>query len=855
MNNSNASIKEVQGDSIVPNPRRNTWYRWFALGLLVVVSLVALILTDQAVRMEQKELQKARFEKITRLVQSRLVTAIQIPLNTVASMQAFMLATPELPNYDSFDQFAATMLRHTPAVTGFAYVDDQRVIRHFYPLAGNEKAIDLDLMTRPAARFVEKAIRERRMTMNPPAVTVQGRLSTIARIPLYRDGKLLGLVQGVIDIEKTLQMVLEDLDNDTHVYLEDIAGKRFWGPQDYPTHSSKIMLNAGDTQWIARVWVDGKDGTENGILSLLIWLGGGALLLSILFIVNRNFTESQRLAVAVKSKTMQLAASESRWRALLEQVHLLAVGLDRNGVVSYVNPFFCSVTGYKEDEVIGKNWFGKFHPSEIETQLQDVFEKLRQGKAANHFSNPVVTKSGQERSVSWFNARIVDGKGRFDGTLSIGEDVTVRQELEKRLDYLAYHDTVTGLPNRSLFLDRLQHAVKRAQRDNTLLALFIIDLDQFKNVNDSMGHFAGDILLQAAAQRLLCAVRSADTVARLGGDEFTILLENIKHIDYVKDVAEKILVGFSEAFNIEKNKLYITASVGIVIYPIEDDQVEDLLRAADTAMYYAKASGRNCYRFYEASMTAMAHNRLNIANNLHDALQKQEFYLLFQPIVDLMSERSTGFESLLRWQDADLGLVSPMEFIPVAESTGNIMNIGYWVLRHTCRAYQALKVTAGGDIFVSVNISSHQFRDKEFVENVHKILLEEGMAPRNLVFEITESQLMEDVQMAIKVLQALREIGCRVSIDDFGTGYSSLSYLRLFPVDILKIDRSFIADLASDNNSIALLKAIVMISDSLQIGVIAEGLETDEQLAIVKSLGITTAQGYLLGRPSPVNPV
>ena len=551
---------------------------------------------------------------------------------------------------------------------------------------------------------------------------------------------------------------------------------------------------------------------------------------------------------------MQLAASEVRWRTLLEQVHLLAVGLDRNGIVSYVNPFFCSVTGYQQDEVLGRAWFGRFHPPQLEPQLSAVFERLRQGEGANHHLNPVVTRSGQERSISWFNARLVDGAGEFDGTLSIGEDITVRQELEQRLDYLAYHDIITGLPNRTLFLDRLGHAITRAQRDNTLLALFIIDLDQFKNVNDSLGHFAGDALLQAVAQRLLGTVRSADTVARLGGDEFTILLENIKYIDYVEEVAEKILKEISEAFTIEKNKLYITASVGVVLYPMADDQIDDLLRAADTAMYHAKAAGRNCYRFYQASMTALAHSRLSLANNLHDALQNEEFYLLFQPIVDLTSRRVTGYEALLRWQDADLGLVSPVEFIPVAESTGLIVNIGYWVLRRACRSYPALKAAAGADISLSVNVSGHQFRDKEFVANVRRILLEEQMSPQDLIVEITESQLMEEAQTAIEVLQALRAIGCRVSIDDFGTGYSSLSYLRLFPVDILKIDRSFIADLASDSNSLALVKAVVMIAMSLQIHVVAEGLETEQQLAIVQSLGIACAQGYLLGRPSPVAP-
>jgi diguanylate cyclase (GGDEF)-like protein/PAS domain S-box-containing protein len=825
--------------------------RWIALLLLACIGLLALVSADRSARLAQQHQHKSRQDKITRLVQSRLNRAIQIPLNSVTSMQAFMLARPTFPSNRSFDKFAATMRAHTPAVDGFAFVDAQRVIRHFYPSAGNEKAIGLDLMTRPAAPYVEKAIRARRMTMSPPTVTVQGHLSTIARAPLYRDGKFLGLVQGVIDVNKTLALVTEDLDSNVHVYLEDGDGRHFWGPSKFPEQAAEIHINVGDGQWLAKIWSDAIPGSANHMVPL-IWLGGGALLLSLLFIVNRNFTEGQRLSSAVHAKTAQLAASESRWRSLLEQVQLLGIGLDRNGRVSYVNPFFCKVTGFVSSEVIGKDWIRNFLPKGIQDQLLDLFGTVQQGGTVDQYLNPILTKSNDQLVVSWFNVRVVDEQGQFDGILSIGEDITLRQELEKRLDYLAYHDTLTGLPNRTLFLDRLEHAVQRAQRDNTLLALLIIDLDQFKNVNDSLGHFAGDMLLQAASQRFHDATRSADTVARLGGDEFAVLLENIQHIDMVKAVADKILNAFSAPFEIENNKLYVSASVGIVMYPMADDEIKDLLRAADTAMYHAKASGRNCYHFYEASMTTMAHSRLILANQLRDALQQEAFSLAFQPVVELSGERITGFEALLRWQHPELGWVSPGEFIPVAESTGIIEQIGYWVLRHACRSYDCLQATANPDIFLSVNLSGHQFRDKGFSAVFQQILTEEGMSPQNLVVEITESQLMEDTQMALQVLHTLRDAGCRIAIDDFGTGYSSLSYLRLFPVDILKIDRSFVADLANDENSVALLKAIRMIAESLQIEVIAEGLETAEQLATIQALGIHRAQGYHLGRPQPL---
>ena len=830
--------------------RRTTFYRWIALSLLTGIGLVALYAADHALRLEQQTQQKYRIERVTRLVLSRLNTEIQIPLDTVASMHAFMLASPDLPDFSSFDRFAAQMLRHTSTVDGFAFVGRQGIIRHFYPLAGNEKAIGLDLMARPAARYVEAAIRQKSMVLNPPAVTVQGRLSTIARIPLYHGDQLLGLVQGVIDINKTLELVMEDMDSDVHVALVDASGRHFWGPSQFPAQARELSIKVGSSHWLARVWLTPNDMAGANTIIWLVWLVGSALLLSLLFIVNRTYTESARLTTAIQNKTAQLTSSEARWRSLLEQVHLIGVGLDRDGRVSYVNPFFCKVTGFEQDEVVGKEWFSKFLPTEAFQNLRSVYAKLQKGDVINQYLNPILTKSGQERVISWFNARLVDEKGEFDGTLSIGEDITARRELEKRLDYLAYHDTLTGLPNRTLLIDRLGHAVKRAQRDNTLLALLIIDLDQFKNINDSLGHFAGDLLLQAAAQRFQHAIRSADTVARLGGDEFTILLENVKHIEAVEEVADKILQEFSMPFEIEKNKLYISASVGIVIYPMADDQIEDLLRAADTAMYHAKAAGRNCYRFYEASMGDMAHNQLSIANNLHDALIKQELSLVFQPIVNLANQHTVGYETLSRWHDSVLGAISPADFIPVAESTGLIVNIGYWVLREACRSYSALRSAAATDISLAVNVSAYQFQDKNFIATFRNILAEEGMPPQHLIVEMTESQLMDETQMALQVLNELRSMGCQIAIDDFGTGYSSLSYLRVFPVDSLKIDRSFIADLTTDDNSIALLKAILMIADSLHINVVAEGVETPEQLTILKSLGVRTAQGFYLGRPS-----
>lgn len=824
-------------------------YRWVILGLLFGIGVFALLAANRAVRLQQEQQQKNHLERAARLIQSRLSTAIQIPLNTVISMQAFMLADRSLPSFKSFDRFAARVLRDSPAVTGFAIVDVNHIIRHFYPLKGNEKAIGLDLMTRPAAPYVKRAILRHIMTISPPTVTVQGRLSIIARIPLFRGTHYLGMVEGVIDIEKTLQLALRNLNVRAHVQLMTETGKRFWGPSRHSAMLKSFLLKVGDRHWQVRVWMDPSEKGELHLVRVLVWSIGSVLLLLLLYLVNHMFTEGRRLAHAVKRMTAQIAADEARWRSLLEQIHLIGLGLDKNGHVVYVNPFLCQVTGYAAPEMLGEDWFTKFVPEVRRERAHSQFNKLRNGGAKNRYINSIVTKAGEERVISWFNARIVNDEGEFEGSLSIGEDITSRKEMERKLDYLAYHDTLTGLPNRILFLDRLEHAVKRARRDNTLLALLVADLDQFKDINDSLGHLAGDILLQIAGQRFHNSVRSSDTVARIGGDEFTLLLENVTHIDIVENVAEKILAEFASPFEIEGNKLYVSASIGVVLYPMADDDVDDLLRAADTAMYYAKAAGRNCYRFYQASMTEKAHNQLSLASNLHYALEHDEFSLVFQPVVELETHYIQGYEALLRWHHSELGWVSPTEFIPVAESTGIIVQLGYWVLRHACRSFKAIAPQVNSPISISVNVSGYQFHDKDFIANFSTILTEENMAAQGLVVEITESQLMEDTQASLWALNALREMGCRIAIDDFGTGYSSLNYLRIFPVDILKIDRSFIADLTTDANSKAMLNAILVIADSLDLRIIAEGVETQAQLEILRELRISAAQGFYLGEP------
>lgn len=430
-------------------------------------------------------------------------------------------------------------------------------------------------------------------------------------------------------------------------------------------------------------------------------------------------------------------------------------------------------------------------------------------------------------------------------------EIVERRQAEARVHHMAYHDSLTGLPNRALLSDRLDRAILAAQRSKRQLAVMFIDLDRFKTINDSLGHMTGDQLLKEVAGRLRGAVRASDTVARLGGDEFVVLVTDIAHVDEASQVAEKIIVALAEGFPLEGRTLHITPSIGICVYPTDAADVATLMRHADAAMYHAKASGRNNYQYFKETMNQTAARHFELETSLRSALAQDEFALHFQPIMDIGTRRLHAMEVLLRWRRGDVELVLPDSFIPLIEENGLIVPVGEWVIRQACMQSMTWLRAGLTPVPLAVNLSPRQFMHRGLVESIRRILDETGIDPALLEFEITETALMQHGEHTLDILGQINAMGIRLSIDDFGTGYSSLAYLKRFPVKKIKIDRAFISDLEDSAEDRAIVEAIIALSDSLQLSVVAEGVETEGQYALLQRHGCQFAQGYLFSQPVP----
>ncbi|MBL8481987.1 MAG: EAL domain-containing protein, partial [Rhodocyclaceae bacterium] len=444
-----------------------------------------------------------------------------------------------------------------------------------------------------------------------------------------------------------------------------------------------------------------------------------------------------------------------------------------------------------------------------------------------------------------------NARGWVDGVHIMARDITDQRRFEQRIQYLATRDTLTKLPNRSLLLDRLNQALARAQRSAGMLAVMVLDLDRFKNINDSLGHQIGDALLRMVAQRITSCLREQDSVARQGGDEFILLLPGLDQQGDALRVAEKVLAAISEPCVINGTAITIGGSLGVALYPDDGKDSDTLLRNADVAMYHAKESGRNHCQFFTQRMNDLARQRLTLEAELRRTLDAGGLHLCLQPVVDTGSGRVVGFEALARWQHATLGNVPPTQFIPVAEESGLILALGTWALRAACVAARRLQAP-GQARWVAVNVSARQFRHKDFVATVEQALADTGLDPHLLVLEITESMLMEHTEAAIATLHALAERGMELAIDDFGTGYSSLSYLRRLPIHKIKIDRSFVRELPGDGESAAIVRAIVGLASTLGMKTVAEGVETPSQFEFLRSNACPYAQGYLFSEPRRV---
>ncbi len=544
-----------------------------------------------------------------------------------------------------------------------------------------------------------------------------------------------------------------------------------------------------------------------------------------------------------------LRESEARFRAMAEHSVDWIWSMDTRGRHLYSNQRGMENLGYAADEFLALEPLGLIHPDD-----QDLYGEIWRHALANRtgWKNVVLRwrhRDGSYRIIESSASAVFNEAGELSGFQGVDRDITERKAAEARIEFLAQHDVLTGLPNRVLLRDRFAHAVARAGRSRGRVAMLFLDLDHFKMVNDTLGHAAGDLLLLDVVGRLAGCTRESDTISRLGGDEFVLLLNDLPELETVERIASDILAKVSEPVEIGGHSLNVSCSLGIAIYPDDGKDFDTLMQKADLAMYNAKDAGRRTYRFFDEQMNRQAHDHLLLQNRLHQALYRAEFQLHYQPQMEVASGRITGVEALLRWRNPELGDVVPARFIPVAEDCGLIVSIGAWVLEEACRQAQLWRQMGWPALGMSVNLSALQFRRPGLVETVAGALERSGLPPRLLELELTESILLEDVEKNLDTVHQLKALGVRLSIDDFGTGYSSLSYLKRFAVDRLKIDRSFVRDISTDPDDAAIVRAVIQLARSLRLGIIAEGVETQEQLAFLRNEGCEEVQGYLYSRP------
>ncbi|MBL8472796.1 MAG: EAL domain-containing protein [Rhodocyclaceae bacterium] len=586
----------------------------------------------------------------------------------------------------------------------------------------------------------------------------------------------------------------------------------------------RLMGRDGQLRWIGNrgTGVFGEDGS-------LLSLEGFAA----------DITERHNAVQALQER-------EAQMRLVTENAPAGMAFVDVQRRIHYANSAYARMLGWEADKLPGRPLAEVLGGD----SMLEVEPHLRRALAGEHDTYERVA-AGRDGLQVHFEITMVpnrNARGWVDGVHIMARDITDQRRFEQRIQYLATRDTLTRLPNRSLLLDRLNQALARAQRVAGMLAVMVLDLDRFKNINDSLGHQTGDALLRMVAQRITSCLREQDSVARQGGDEFILLLPGLDQQGDALRVAEKVLGGIAEPCVINGTAITIGGSLGVALYPDDGADAETLLKNADVAMYHAKESGRNHCQFFTQRMNDLARQRLTLEAELRRALEQGGLYLCLQPVMDTASGVAVGFEALARWQHATLGAVSPVQFIPIAEESGLILGLGTWALREACRAAHRLH-TQGKARWMAVNVSARQFRHKDFVATVDGVLAETGLDPHLLVLEITESMLMEHTDEAIATLRALADRGIELAIDDFGTGYSSLSYLRRLPIHKIKIDRSFVRELPADGESGAIVRAIVGLATSLGMKTVAEGVETPAQFDYLRNNACTYVQGYLFSEP------
>ena len=596
-----------------------------------------------------------------------------------------------------------------------------------------------------------------------------------------------------------------------------------------------LMLGAADDETIVRTVTKAPVDTH--------WLPR-----ALHYVNTRKATEH-----GLRAAEEALFEEKERAQVTLNSIGDAVLTTDLQGNVTYLNLVAEEMTGWSREEALGHplaEVFRIIDGTTLQPAINPAERAIREDRTVGLAADCVlIRRDGFESAIEDSSAPIHNRLGQVSGAVIVFRDVTQSRAMAQKMAHLAQHDFLTGLPNRLLLTERLAQAIGLAQRHKKQVALMFLDLDFFKHINDSLGHAIGDRLLQSVATRLAGCIRATDTLCRQGGDEFVVLLAEIEQPHDAAQVANKLLNTLAAPHMIDGHELHVTLSIGISIYPQDGTSVDTVMQNADTAMYHAKASGRNNYRFFKAEMNTRAVQRLMVEGNLRRALKQREFVLHYQPQIDLDSGLMSGAEALIRWQDPVQGLVYPAEFIPVAEESGLIVPIGKWVLREACLQIRSWLDAGLPAVPVAVNVSAVELRSKNFVADVAQILHETLVEPRYLELELTESVLLQDADSSAEILDELKAMGVRIAMDDFGTGYSSLSYLTRFPIDVLKIDQSFVGKIDTHPDDAAIVSAVISMGRSLNQRIIAEGVETSAQLDFLRAQKCDTGQGYQFSHP------
>lgn len=854
--------------------------------MLAVIAFLIVLGIGSAFIVLVEQQRTAEQRQVVRVMGGQYAYALQRQVDLSLSA-TFALASIVHQNVkiDDFEALAASMIEHYGGIRALQ-VAPRGVVRQSYPLAGNEQAIGHDLLNDPQRRVEAlRAIEARQLTVAGPVTLVQGGTALIGRLPVFvsdgDDGErfwgftiaLIGLPDVLAAsnfnqiIEQGYAYELSRVDPTSSQVV--VFARSSESPLQEPV-VSEIELPNG--RWFLAIapqqgWRSSSSlGLEVGLVILISALVGAGVYAAsrqpeILRHEVRMHTEkliaiNQQLEEEVADRQLveeALRESELRYRVVFESARIGMRTADREGRLSRFNHAYQALLGYTEDELRTLTIDQITYPEDRAETMRLHGELLAGHRDHYQIEMRYVRKDGALVWVHLTATALRDRNGGVSHSVAMVEDITARKQAELQLTHQAFHDALTGLPNRLLFLDRLQQALKRTRGIHPQVAILFLDLDNFKVVNDSLGHGLGDQLLIAVAERLRHSLRNDGTVARLGGDEFAILLEEINGPGDATTAAERIIEALGLPFDLNGQQLFINASIGIACSSPANCQVGDLLREADVAMYGAKRQGKARFTVFEPGMGTLALERLELESDLRHALDHDEFILHFQPVFNLESaiESLAGFEALIRWQHPVRGLVSPADFIPVAEETGLIVPIGRWVLAEACRQLQAWQEAFpdGPWLAMGVNLSGRHFTEPDLVTDVEAVLRESALEPQRLILEITESAMVEDEQAAAAILQQLKQLGIQLAVDDFGTGYSSLAALRRFPVNHLKIDRSFVDGLGTDPDDSVIVSGIIGLAHGLGLSVVAEGVESARQWAHLRELGCDYAQGYYFARP------